>query len=142
MRGIAGRMSPDLLRAENYLRAAATTYRDPQAQFELGRLYDNLRDGQAKRRAARWFALAARSSHSQAQTRLGLMLLRGEGVSRAPLRGVLLLARAVHGAEGEGTRESARAAFRAGMSALDRPQRRAALGALRLHVPEALALAE
>lgn len=67
--------------SEFYMRAAAT-YRNPAAQFEVGKMYLN-GDGVRKsvRQAARWFQLAAEKGHAGAQATLGNLLFQsGKGV--------------------------------------------------------------
>jgi TPR repeat protein len=54
---------------------------DPEAQNELGNLYWDSRPPD-KRKAVRWFRLAADQGHASAQFNLGSALMMGEGVRR------------------------------------------------------------
>ena len=71
---------------------AASYFGDPDAQFELGRLFLTGRGVETDpRQAARWLGLAARKSHKGAQATLGEMLFRGRGVPRRPAEGLMWL---------------------------------------------------
>ena len=68
--------------AQDYLMRAAATYRNPNAQFEMGKMF--LTGDGVKRnpqQAGRWLQLAAEKGHAGAQATLGQMLFRsGKGV--------------------------------------------------------------
>jgi TPR repeat protein len=87
-------------RALEMFQFAATNFRDPQAQFHLGRMYLDGSAGLArdKMRAARWFGLAAEKGHAGAQALLGHLLFQGDGVPRQRGRGLMLLSIAMSGA--------------------------------------------
>ncbi|WP_102830628.1 tetratricopeptide repeat protein [Bartonella bovis] len=74
--------------AVNLYMQAATNYRNPQAQYYLGRMLLNGEGGERNPiQAARWFQLAAKKGNSPAQAMLGNMLFQvGETV-----RGVAML---------------------------------------------------
>jgi uncharacterized protein len=71
---------------------AASNFRDPDAQYLLGRL---LLDGSGGARepvqAARWLKLAANKDQHAAQALLGEMLIKGEVVPRHVARGLMYL---------------------------------------------------
>ena len=81
---------------------AATDFGDPEAQYQLGRMYLEGAAGLVKdnMRAARWLALAAEKGHCGAQALLGHLLFSGEGVPRQRARGLMWLSVAVNGAKG------------------------------------------
>jgi uncharacterized protein len=63
--------------AQDYYMRAAATYRNPVAQYEIGRMF---MDGEGvrknERQAGRWLQLAAEKGHAGAQATLGNMLFR------------------------------------------------------------------
>ena len=82
---------------EHYLHRAAALFGDADAQFELGRFYLDERFGTPRRRhAARWLSLATRKGHHRAKAELGALLCAGQGVARDAVRGILLMAAALH----------------------------------------------
>lgn len=82
-------VSYDPRRAAGLLRHAATFFGDPNAQYELALLYiDGTAGEQSPTMAARWLTLAARKDHKGAQTLLGEMLWKGEGIKRRPVQGL------------------------------------------------------
>ena len=92
----------DVERARGPLSYAASYFGDPDAQYQLARLY---LDGNAAapdvRQAARWLGLAAHKGQYQAQALLGQMLFRGEGgVPRQRARGLMWLTLARDAAAG------------------------------------------
>ncbi|HEY1362653.1 MAG TPA: tetratricopeptide repeat protein [Xanthobacteraceae bacterium] len=90
--GIPGVLKADAAVAREMFREAASYYRDPEAQYYLGRLY-LLGQGTAKDpvMAARWLALSANNGEHRAQALLGSMLFKGDQVSRAPALGLFWL---------------------------------------------------
>ena len=71
---------------------AATYFSDPNAQYNLARLYlDGSGVEQDARQAARWFNLAAEKGHHPAQAVLGHLLMTGQGVPRQRARGLMWL---------------------------------------------------
>ncbi|GEP11288.1 tetratricopeptide repeat protein [Methylobacterium gnaphalii] len=77
----------------------AASFGDPNAQYNLARLYlDGTGVEQDPRKAARWFNLAAEKGHKPAQALLGDLLFNGVGVPRQPVRGLTWLALARDGA--------------------------------------------
>jgi hypothetical protein len=79
-------------RAWEMFHYAATYFADPNAQYDLARLYLE-GNGAARnpRQAVRWLSLAANKGQYQAQALLGRMLFRGEGVPRQRARGLMWL---------------------------------------------------
>lgn len=75
---------PDPVAAQEYFMRAAATYRNPNAQFEMGKMF--LRgDGGVKasvRQAGRWLQLAAEKGHAGAQATLGNLLFESGKVVR------------------------------------------------------------
>ena len=82
----------DPVRARRMFFYAASNFRDPDAQYMLGRL---LLDGSGGARepvqAARWLKLAANKDQHAAQALLGGMLIKGELVPRQVARGLMYL---------------------------------------------------
>jgi TPR repeat protein len=79
-------------RAREMFSYAASYFGDPDAQYNLARLYLHgtgaTRD---TRQAARWLGLAANKGQYQAQAMLGHMLFKGEHVPRQAARGLMWL---------------------------------------------------
>lgn len=100
--GIKGTyVSPNAERAYDMFNYAASYYGDPNAQYNLARLYLDGNGVEADpRQAARWFNLAAEKGHHPAQALLGDILVNGSGgmpVQR--VRGLMWLSLAREGAE-------------------------------------------
>ncbi|HTV67036.1 MAG TPA: tetratricopeptide repeat protein [Rhizobiaceae bacterium] len=68
---------------EHYMRAAAN-YRNPNAQFEIGKMFLNGEGGvkASVKQAGRWLQLAAEKGHAGAQATLGNLLFQGGKVVR------------------------------------------------------------
>ena len=81
---------------------AASYYADPEAQYQLARLYLN-GTGAAKdpKQAVRWFKSAADKGLRPAQAMLGSMLFKGQGVARQPAMGLAWLTLAKDGASSQ-----------------------------------------
>jgi TPR repeat protein len=92
----------DPRRAHDLFQYAATTFGDPNAQYDLAHLYLTGAGGVAKDNitAVRWLALAARRGHPPSQALLGHMLFVGEGVLDQRARGLMWLELANDGASG------------------------------------------
>jgi len=91
--GIPGTpVTADPVLAQEYYRDAATNYRNPKAQFELGRMFLSGEGVKASiRTAGRWLQLAADKGHAGAQATLGnLLYQRGKIV-----RGLAMLTAAL-----------------------------------------------
>ena len=87
-------------RAAEMFQYAASYFGDPNAQYDLARLYlDGTGVSRDTRQAARWFNLAAEKGHHAAQALLGQMLVNGEGVPRQRARGLMWLMLAKQGAD-------------------------------------------
>ncbi len=79
--------------AADLVRHAATYFGDPDAQYQLARMY---LEGQGTERnpdrAIRWFAMAAKDNHVPAQSALGNLLWNGsEGIRQRPDQGLMWL---------------------------------------------------
>src|SRR3954449_10191916 len=99
--GIKGTyVKSDVTRAHEMFRYAASYFGDPNAQYNLARLYlEGTGVDSNARQAARWFNLAAEKGHIQAQALLGHLLVTGEGVPRQCARGLMWLTLARDGAD-------------------------------------------
>jgi TPR repeat protein len=95
------RVKPDPERALDMFQYAAVTFGDPNAEYNLARMYldGNVveKDG---RQAARWLNLAADRNHRQSQALLGHLLFTGQGVPRQRAKGLMWLTLAREGSEG------------------------------------------
>ena len=99
--GIKGtNIKPNAPRAAEMFSYAASYFGDPNAQFNLARLYleghGMTRD---PRQAARWLNLAAEKGHSPAQALLGQLLVNGDGVPMQRARGLMWLDLALQSAD-------------------------------------------
>lgn len=77
--GIAGTpVHPNMAAAQDYYMRAAATYRNPQAQFEIGKMFLAGEGGlkASLQQAGRWFQLAAEKGHAGAQATLGNLLFQ------------------------------------------------------------------
>jgi uncharacterized protein len=103
LNGIANSdLQPDPERALEMFQYAATNFGDPDAQYNLARMYMDGAAGLAKNnmRAARWLGLAAEKHHRPAQALLGHLLFVGDGVPRQRARGLMWLTIAKTAAQG------------------------------------------
>ena len=103
LNGIANTdVKPDPERALEMFQYAATNFGDPDAQYNLARMYMDGSAGLTKNnmRAARWLALAAEKRHHPAQALLGHLLFVGDGVPRQRARGLMWLTIAKGAAQG------------------------------------------
>lgn len=101
LNGIAGsKLKPDPDEALKLFFYAATNFGDPNAEYNLARLYMDGAAGLAKdnRQAARWLNLAAEKGHVESQALLGHMLFSGDGVPAQKARGLMWLTLAREGA--------------------------------------------
>lgn len=103
----SAKIEPDLDRAFELFRYAATYFRNADAQYYLARMY---LDGQGvkkdMRQSVNWLELAARKGHPQAQAVLGRLMFEGQagGASQKP-RGLMYLTLARDAVAGGGTNE-------------------------------------
>jgi TPR repeat protein len=82
----------DPSRAWEMFHYAATYFADPDAQYDLARLYlDGVGAPKDPRQAVRWLSLAANKGQYQAQAMLGAILFKGEHVRRQASRGLMWL---------------------------------------------------
>jgi TPR repeat protein len=86
-------VGPDPRRAHELFQYAATTFADPNAQYNLAHMYMVGAGGLAKDNVAavRWLALAAKAGHPPSQALLGHMLFVGNGVLDQRVRGLMWL---------------------------------------------------
>ena len=93
-------VGPDPRRAHELFQYAATTFADPNAQYNLAHMYMMGAGGLAKDNVAalRWLALAAKAGHPPSQALLGHMLFVGNGVLDQRARGLMWLELAKDGA--------------------------------------------
>jgi hypothetical protein len=91
---------PDPQRAHELFQYAATTFADPNAQYNLAHMYMMGAGGLAKDNVAalRWLAIAAKAGHTPSQALLGHMLFVGNGVLDQRARGLMWLELAKDGA--------------------------------------------
>lgn len=85
MTGIPGTpVAADEVQAQEYYMRAAANYRNPNAQFEMGRMFLKGEGGvkASVKQAARWFQLAAEKGHAGAQATLGNLLFQSGKVVR------------------------------------------------------------
>jgi TPR repeat protein len=79
-------------RAVEMFSYAASYFSDPNAQYNLARLYlEGTGVSKDARRAARWFNLAAEKGHPASQALLGHLLITGQGVPRQRAKGLMWL---------------------------------------------------
>lgn len=92
--GIPGSpVQPNLAAAQDYYIRAAATYRNPDAQFEMGKMMMAGEGGVKSnlRQASRWFQLAAEKGHAGAQATLGHLLFQ----SGKAVRGLAMMTAAL-----------------------------------------------
>ena len=93
------KMKPDVFRAHELFQFAASTFGDPNAQYNLARIYlDGIGIKRDPRQAAGWLVLAAEKNHMEAQALLGNLLFTGQGVQRQRAKGLMYLTLAVESA--------------------------------------------
>jgi uncharacterized protein len=85
-------VSANPARAVEMFNYAASYFSDPNAQYNLARLYlEGTGVGKDARLAARWFNLAAEKGHHASQALLGHLLINGQGVPRQKAKGLMWL---------------------------------------------------
>lgn len=83
---------PDPVVAHGMFRHAASYFGDPDAQYQVGRLYlEGAGTSKDAVQASRWLRLAADSGQRNAQALLGSMLFQGKDVSRQAAMGLFWL---------------------------------------------------
>jgi exopolysaccharide production negative regulator len=84
---------PNPRRAHELFQYAATTFDDPNAQYNLAHMYITGLGGVSKDHVAaiRWLALAAKEGHRSSQALLGHMLFGGDGVADQRAQGLMWL---------------------------------------------------
>lgn len=93
LEGVPGsQIRPDQSRAREMFSYAASYFGDPDAQYNLARMYlDGPGGGKDARQAARWLGLAANKGQREAQAVLGHMLFNGVNVPKQTARGLMWL---------------------------------------------------
>jgi TPR repeat protein len=93
MKGIADSdVRPDPVVAHGMFRHAAAYFGDPEAQYQVGRMYlEGSGTPKDAVQASRWLRLAADNGQRNAQALLGSMLFRGKDVSRQAALGLFWL---------------------------------------------------
>jgi uncharacterized protein len=93
LKGIADSdVRPDPVVAHGMFRHAASYFGDPEAQYQVGRMYlEGSGTPKDAVQASRWLRLAADSGQRNAQALLGSMLFRGKDVSRQAAMGLFWL---------------------------------------------------
>jgi TPR repeat protein len=85
-------IKPNPARALEYFQYSAINFGDPNAEYNLARLYlDGNGVDKDGRQAARWLNLAADKNHRQSQALLGHLLFTGQGVPRQRAKGLMWL---------------------------------------------------
>ena len=98
--GIPGSpVEPNPVQAQEYYMRAAANYRNPNAQYEIGKMLLTGEGGNRKsiRQAARWLQLAAEKGHAGAQATLGNLLFQSGKVVRGLAMMTAALQRAAPG---------------------------------------------
>lgn len=93
LNGIPNKITADPMRALEMFQYAATNFGNPDAQYDLARMYlDGVGVGKDTTQAARWLHLAAEKNHAEAQALLGQLLFTGrDGVARQRGLGLMWL---------------------------------------------------
>jgi uncharacterized protein len=91
----------DTSRAQVMFTTAATYFRNPEAQYELARMFLEGENSEVDIiQAARMLKTAATSGHSGAEALLGHMLFEGQYLRREPVRGLSMMLNAKQHASG------------------------------------------
>lgn len=96
--GIPGTpVQPNAAAAQEYYMRAAANYRNPKAQFEIGKMFLNGEGGvkSSIQQAGRWLQLAAEKGHAGAQATLGNLLFQ----SGKAVRGLAMMTAALERAQ-------------------------------------------
>jgi TPR repeat protein len=102
LEGIPGTLKANPVIAREMFRYAASYFADPEAQYQLGRLYLTGKGAPKDAiQAARWLRLSANKGDHRAQALLGSLLFKGEEVSRQAALGLFWLIVAKDGADPE-----------------------------------------
>lgn len=92
-------LKPDVARAQELFQYAASTFGDPNAQYNLARIYlDGNGVKRDPRQAAGWLYLAAEKNHADSQALLGNLLFTGQGLPKNRARGLMYMTMAVENA--------------------------------------------
>lgn len=90
--GITGILEADPVAARQIYTHAAAYFGNADAQFEIARMHHHGIGGAENiRQAARWYKLSARKGHPRAQAEFGMLLLKGEGMARNQVEGLMWL---------------------------------------------------
>jgi uncharacterized protein len=92
LKGIADDVRPDPVVAHGMFRHAASYFGDPEAQYQVGRMYlEGAGTPKDAVQASRWLRLAADMGQRNAQALLGSLLFKGQDVSRQAAMGLFWL---------------------------------------------------
>ena len=96
-KGIPGTVQPDPVAAQEYFMRAAANYRNPNAQYEMGKMFLTGEGGMkaSPKQAGRWLQLAAEKGHAAAQATLGNLLFN----SGKMVRGLAMMTAALEHAK-------------------------------------------
>ncbi len=123
---------PDAAKARELFLYAATTFGNPDAQYNLAHMYLVGAGGLAKDNisALRWLGLAANKGHRPSQALFGHMLFIGDGIRPQRARGLMWLQIARKGSEGAGKEEWIRQLYERDADAATDDDRQAAAAML------------
>lgn len=124
-------IEPDVDRALDLFRYAATYFRNADAQYNLARMYlDGAGVKRDTRQAVSWLELAARKGHAPAQALLGKLMFEGQaGVPQRP-RGLMYLTLARDAANGAASEQWIVDLHAKALNAASEADRRAAVAML------------
>jgi TPR repeat protein len=92
LKGIGDDVRPDPIVAHGMFRHAASYFGDPEAQYQVGRMYlEGAGTPKDAVQASRWLRLAADMGQRNAQALLGSVLFKGQVVSRQAAMGLFWL---------------------------------------------------
>ncbi len=137
LNGIPGaQIDRDPDRALRMFTVAATEFRDPNAQYNLGRMYlDGEGPRKDARRGAQWLRLAADKNHMEAQALLGQLYFDGaDGVARQRAMGLMYLTMAREAAGDRKANHWIVDSYNRAMDVASGTDRQAALAYLRDHL--------
>jgi hypothetical protein len=134
----SAKIEPDLDRAFELFRYAATYFRNADAQYYLACMYlDGVGVKKDMRRGVNWLELAARKGHPQAQALLGQMMFSGEaGGGSQKARGLMYLTLARDAAAGGANEQSITESYAKALATASEADRRAAVALLEGYLRE------
>lgn len=88
-------VTKDVERAREMFLYAATYFSNPDAQFDLAKIYlQGIGVEKNKQMAARWLKLAAQKRHYPSKALLGYLLITGDGIKKERTEGFMLMMKA------------------------------------------------